>query len=239
MECNEDFDTRHIRVLPDACVELFISYTSGPVAIIGHELHKQSIVTFRMSRPMDVQMRKGAGCLAVCFFPGMAHGFFKAPMQTFTDSTILFSEAWSDIATEIEDVLANENNNEVRVALIQQYLLKRSAASRSDKLITHCLQTIANSPEPVSVKWLTTEMGISQRQLARRFQQAVGLSPMEYISVNRFINSLKHLKKYPAESLTSVAYESGYYDQSHFIRDYKSYTGHTPGEVIQAENILY
>src|SRR5690606_9364089 len=70
MDCEDDADTRHIRVLPDTCVELFVNYTGTPVAIIGDELYRRSIVTFRMSRPMDVQMRKGSGCLAICFFPG-------------------------------------------------------------------------------------------------------------------------------------------------------------------------
>lgn len=239
MYCDDDFDTRHIRVLPDACVELFISYTSSPVAIIGDALYKQSIITFRMSRPMDVQMRKGSGCLAVCFHPGMAYRFFTFPMQAFTDTTTLFRDAWSDIASEVEDALANASSNDVRIAVIQQYLLQRVANTMGDKLIARCLQTISGSSDPVTVKQLTTETSLSQRQLSRRFQRAVGLSPMEYIGVNRFINSLKHLKKYPDASLTSVAYESGYYDQAHFIRDYKAYTGHTPGELIRAENILY
>ena len=81
MDCDNDADTSHIRVLPDTCVELFINYTTSPVAIIENVLHERSIVTARMSRPMDVQMRKGAGCLAVCFHPGMAYKFFSVPMH--------------------------------------------------------------------------------------------------------------------------------------------------------------
>ena len=239
MDCDEDFDTRHIRVLPDACVELFISYTTSPVAIIGDALYKQSIITFRMSRPMDVQMRKGSGCLAVCFYPGMAYRFFNSPMQTFTDTTTLLHDAWTSTAAEMEDTLADARSNEMRVSLIQQYLLQRSAESKPDKLVGYCLQKISDATDPVSVKQLTDATGLSQRQLARRFQRTVGLSPVEYIGVSRFIKSLKHLKRYPAESLTSIAYENGYYDQAHFIRDYKAYSGHTPGEVAQANNILY
>jgi AraC-like DNA-binding protein len=239
MECDDEFDTRHIRVLPDACVELFISYTCSPVAIIGDELYNKSIVTFRMSRPMDVQMRKGSGCLAVCFYPGMAYQFFTHSMQAFTDKTALLKDAWADMATEIEDMVANATDNEARVSVVQQYLLQRSAEKKTDTTIAWCLQQISDTPDPVSVKQLTIETGLSQRQLSRRFQRVVGLSPVEYIGVSRFIKSLQHLKKYPSKSLTSVAYESGYYDQSHFIRDYKAYSGHTPGEVALSKNILY
>ena len=239
MDCDDDTDTRQILVLPDACVELFINYTSTPVAIIGNELYKQSIVTFRMSRPMDVQMRKGAGCLAICFHPGMGYKFFRLPMHVFTDTTTLLDDVWKDMASEIEDKLANACNNDERVSIIQQYLLQQSTQSRDDRQIAWCLQQAQASTYTLSVKQLTHGAGLSQRHLSRRFQQCIGLSPKEYLGVNRFIKSLQHLKKYPAHSLTAIAYESGYYDQAHFIRDYKTYTGHTPGEVADSQHILY
>jgi AraC-like DNA-binding protein len=239
MNCDDDADISHIRVLPDACVELFINYTCTPIAIIGNELYNQSIVTFRMSRPMDVQMRKGSGCLAVCFYPGMAYKFFDLPMHVFTDTTTVFDSLWKGLASEIEDKLANACNNEVRVSILQEYLLHKSAQSKDDRQVKWCLQQVQTSIDNLSVKQLAGNSGLSQRQLSRKLQQCVGLSTKEYLRVNRFIRSLQQLKKYPEYSLTLLAYEGGYYDQAHFIHDYKAYTGLTPGEVAQSENILY
>jgi AraC-like DNA-binding protein len=91
----------------------------------------------------------------------------------------------------------------------------------------------------IPVGRLVSETGLSQRHLSRKFQEYVGLSPKEYLRVSRFIHSLDHLKRYPVFSLTEVAYKSGYYDQAHFIRDYKDYTGYTPGQVVRAWHILY
>ncbi len=239
MECNDDADTRHIRVLPDTCVELFVSYTSTPVAIIGHEVHKGSIITCRMSRPMDVQMRKGSGCLAICFHPGMAYRFFHLPMHMLTDTTAALADVWKDMADEIEDRLANAPNNATRVHIVQQYLEQQLTRSTDDQQVAHCISQAGLSDSSLSVKQLTDDTGMSQRQLSRRFQQCVGLSPKEYLRVNRFIRSLQHLKHYPTCSLTDVAYQSGYYDQAHFIRDYKDYTGLTPGQLVQSQHILY
>ncbi|NRF40396.1 helix-turn-helix domain-containing protein [Pedobacter foliorum] len=239
MDCDEAADTHHIRVLPDICVELFVNYTSSPVAIIGNELHKRSIITFRMSRPMDVQMRKGAGCLAICFYPGMAYSFFQVPMHTLTDTTIALSDVWSGVSAEIEDKLAGICNNDERVNLVQKYLLQQLISDKKDLQIAYCLNQAQLSGGLVSLSKLTNDIGLSQRHLSRKFQQSVGLSTKEYLSVCRFIHSLNHLKKYPTLSLTEVAYESGYYDQAHFNRDYKTYTGHSPGEVVHAPHILY
>lgn len=239
MDCDEDIDTHHIRVLPDTCVELFVNYTSSPIAIIDNELHKGSIITFRMSRPMDVQMRKGAGCLAICFHPGMAYNFFQVPMHVLSDTTVALSDIWCRMAAEVEDKLASLCDNDTRVDVVQKYLLKQLVWHKNDLHVIHCLRQAELSGGAISVSKLTNNIGISQRHLSRKFQQCVGLSPKEYLRVYRFIQSLNHLKKYPTLSLTEVGYESGYYDQAHFNRDYKTYTGHSPGEVVNAQHILY
>jgi AraC-like DNA-binding protein len=239
MHCDEGTDTSHIRVLPDTCVELFVNYTSSPVAIIGHELHKRSIVSFRMSRPMDVQMRKGAGCIAICFHPGMAYKFFRVPMHTLTDTTAALSDIWNGLAAEIEEKLACAGNNETRALIVQDYLLQQLAPDKNDIQVAYCLQQAQHSGGLVPVNKLTYDTGISQRHLSRKFQQCIGLSPKEYLRVYRFIRSLQYIRKHPSLSLTEIAYKSGYYDQAHFNRDYKHYTGYTPGELARAEHILF
>lgn len=239
MHCDDDADTRHVRVLPDTCVELFVNYTDTPVAIIGDQLYRSSIVTFRMSRPMDVWMRKGSGCLAICFLPGMAHTFIRLPMHVLADTTMAADDIWKGLAAELEDRLANARGNEMRVAIAQRYLTGLLAGGKHDHEVSYCLQRVQHSDEPLTVKQLTDSTGMSQRQLSRKFQQVVGLSPQAYLRVNRFIRSLRHLKGRPRHSLTEIAYEAGYYDQAHFIRDYKDYTGCTPGEVARASHILY
>lgn len=239
MDCDGDADTQHIRVLPDTCVELFVNYTSSPVAIIDKELHKRSILTFRMSRHMDVQMRKGAGCLAICFHPGMAYHFFQLPMHVLADTTVALSDVWSTMATEIEEELASLCDHSTRVARVQTYLLQQLAFDKHDTQVTYCLQQAQLSGGLIPVSLLTNNLGLSQRHLSRKFQQHMGLSPKAYLRVCRFICSLDHLKKYPERSLTQIAYESGYYDQAHFNRDYQNYTGHSPGEVLRSPYILY
>lgn len=239
MDCDDDTDTRHIRVLPDACVEIFINYTNSPVAVISDKLHKRSIVSSRMSRPTDVQMRKGAGCMAVCFNPGMAYPFFRLPMHLLSDTTIAFSDVTDNLAYEIEEQLALATSNELRSTLIQNILWKKLLACDYDKKVYACLEQAEFSRGLLAASSLASGSGLSERHLSRKFQDWVGLSPKEYLQILRFKYSLNYLKMYPAISLTEVAYKSGYYDQAHFNRDYKTYTGHTPGEVLRSDRILY
>ncbi|MDP3469939.1 MAG: helix-turn-helix domain-containing protein [Daejeonella sp.] len=239
MDCDDGADTNHIRVLPDACVELFVNYTSTPLAIIGNELYDRSIVTSRMSRYSDVQMRKGAGCIAICFYPGEAYRFFNLPMHQLADKTLVLSDLWNGMAGEIESKLADSCSHKERSAILQKYLLQQLIRNERDQQVAECLRKIQRSAGHILVSQLSTDTSLSQRHLSRKFQQIVGLSPKEYLRVFRFIRSLDHLKKYPLLSLTEVAYQSAYYDQAHFIRDFKSFTGHTPGQFALSTHILY
>lgn len=239
MECNEAKDTEQIQVLPDACVELFISYTESPVAIIDQQLHKHSMVNSRMSVPTSVQMRKGAGCIAICFQPGMAYPFFSLPMSVLNNNSISLNDIWGKVITEIEEKLAKANDNIVRIDTIQTYLLQLLQHTKLDLQIGNCINLIQKNHAEISLTKLHEITGYSQRHLARKFKQHVGLSPKEYLKVNRFISSLMHLKNYPKLSLTQIAYQSGYFDQAHFIHDYQIYAQHTPKEIACSTHILY
>lgn len=239
MDCGDDADTSHIRVLPDICAEIFINFTPAPVAIIDNELYKGSIVSFRTNKPVDVQMRKGAGCIAICFHPGMAYRFFKIPLHLLSNTTASLTDLWGTSAITLENLVLNAGNNYRRVALLQQHFLQLLVKAHDNLPVKYCLQQVQLAKGLISVVALTKNIGISQRHLSRQFQQFVGLSPREYLRVARFIYSLEKLKRSSQASLTQVAYESGYYDQAHFIRDYKLYAGFTPGEVLRNPNILY
>lgn len=239
MDCENDMDLNQIRVLPDTCVELFLNYTNAPIATINNEVHHRSIVTFRMNSYADVQMRKGAGCLAICFYPGMAYRFFNFPMQELANKTLALSDLWNVKSAEIESQLADTFDHKERAFIVQKYLLQLLIHSKYDQQTAYCLAKITQSTNLLSVSQLTHAIGSSQRHLSRKFQQLVGLSPKEYLQMYRFAKSLQYLKKYPSYSLTEIAYKSEYYDQAHFNRDYKAFTGHTPKQVALAKHIVY
>lgn len=239
---NEEDGRAPFRVLPDTCIELFINYSDTSLAnIAGNKNFKSghSFIVSRMSSYMDVHMQPGSGCIAICFNPGTAYQFFPLPMNAITDSVVGTEHLWENATTDLEERVANAHSNEERVAIIQQYLIQQLVKKQQpDKAIAHCLWQINLYKGQLSLNQLSDETGISLRQLGRRFNNCVGLSPKEYTRINRFLHSLVHLKKYPAISLTEVAYESGYYDQAHFIHDCKSYSGYSPGELLVTPDIL-
>jgi AraC-like DNA-binding protein len=78
-----------------------------------------------------------------------------------------------------------------------------------------------------TVENVASRFGISARYMQQLFVQYTGLSPKLYSQINRFQNSLQLVRE-GNDSLTSIAYECGYADQSHFIKEFKTFTGSTP-----------
>ena len=78
-----------------------------------------------------------------------------------------------------------------------------------------------------NIENVASRYGITSRYLQKLFLQYTGLTPKLYSKINRFQNSLRLVTKKEI-SLTSIAYDCGYFDQSHFIREFKSFTGFTP-----------
>jgi AraC-like DNA-binding protein len=233
-----------VRVLPDACVELFVNFSNSQdslATVTGKKVfeNSQSYVISRMSDFMDVQMKSKTGFISVCFYPDSAYLFFHLPMSEVKDSLTNLQYLWPTEANVMEEEIGNIDSKEQKVFIIQQYLLKQLRRNRHDKTIAFCVQAIQKAGSPFSVATLADKAGVSQRQLSRKFNQYIGLSTKEFIHINRFIDSLSNLKKYPDKSLTDIAYESGYYDQAHFIHDYKAFAGLTPSAVMSAQNIIF
>jgi len=92
----------------------------------------------------------------------------------------------------------------------------------------HALKRIIQSQGNVSMKDLRQELQISERTLERRFQEGIGLSPVLFGRICRFQASLNQLRARSYDKLSDIAFEQEYADQSHFIRNFKEFTGLTP-----------
>jgi AraC-like DNA-binding protein len=116
--------------------------------------------------------------------------------------------------------------------LVEGWLLKRATPqrepmSRSVEVAGLELQATHGAAR---IGTIATRLGLSLRQLERRFHEAVGLSPKALARLIRFARASERLDLDPGMSLTSLAFELGYADQPHFIREFRAFAGMTPGQ---------
>ncbi len=112
-----------------------------------------------------------------------------------------------------------------------------------DRIIKSTVETILTANGQLSVDELSKQTNINRRQLERKFSSAIGLSPKQLSKTIRLQATLKMLLNKQFTSLTALAYENDYYDQAHFIKDFKDLTGFTPkefyGDKLKMSSLFY
>jgi AraC-like DNA-binding protein len=170
----------------------------------------------------------------VYFKEGGAAPFFRQPLhELFRESISLESFMLRSELLIVEEQLCEAKSDAKRVKVIEQFLITRIKPITSDKLVLAALALIHKSKGNIRIKELASELHTSQSPLEKRFRQVVGATPKKFASIVR----LKHvIQQYnPQDSLTSLGYEAGFYDQAHFIKEFKAFTGQTPDDFFSGQ----
>lgn len=132
-------------------------------------------------------------------------------------------------ARDLNMRMLEASSDQARVDLLTDFLCaKKAQRSKRDPLVEASLRLIHQNSTSITVKNLLDDLHISERQFEKRFSQSVGLSPQFYIRVKRFNEAVHLLRNQQFSRLVDVAHSLNYYDQSHFIRDIKAFSGITP-----------
>lgn len=154
-----------------------------------------------------------------------AHEFFE---ETVSDNHIF---CCSEVDRILEQ-LAESDNNATRIRIIESALIPKLLSSKRDHTIDLAVQRIKERNGTLRMNELATSLNISQDRFEKRFRASMGTSPKQFANIVR----LRYvIKKYSERgSLTSAAFDSGYFDQSHFIKNFQSFTGESPTQFFRS-----
>lgn len=169
--------------------------------------------------------------LGARFFPHTAACFLRDEIQQFNDGVIDFDAIGGNGVQTLYAKLLEARSLQQRLALLEAYLLDRLTKGSNHlnkfSLVNKIMQELQQADFFENMNQVALRHGVSLRHLQKIFQEYTGLSPKLYSKIHRFQNSLIKVAQ-KESSLTSIAYECGYFDQSHFIRDFKAFTGLAP-----------
>ncbi|RPJ25818.1 MAG: AraC family transcriptional regulator [Chloroflexi bacterium] len=185
-----------------------------------------------------LNFRKGSyTVMQVILKPHALKTLFGINALTLKDEAVELNEFSTE---DINQQLINAYSEQERVALLTSFLVAKFKQGKTrDDLVVESLHLIHESVGTITVKTLLKHLDISERQFERRFCQTVGISPLSYIRVKRFNEAIRLMKTGQYDTLTEVAYALNFHDQSHFIRDIKTFTGITPKSLSQKANDFY
>jgi AraC-like DNA-binding protein len=166
--------------------------------------------------------------LLATFTPVVAAAFLRPSLEEFVGTTTDLAGLLAG-AQELEELgerLALSQSDERRVVLVEEFLLARVRLSAPDPLVSAAVTWLERDTGNKRIDDLARYIGPSQSALERRFRRVVGVSPKRFASVMRLQRAVQ-LRASGAD-FTSVAHAAGYFDQSHFIHDFRRATGSSP-----------
>lgn len=227
------------RVLPDGCMEMIFHYGDlyqQYFADGSSIVQPRSFVFGQITKYIEIAPTGASGIISARFLPEGIGPFINMPVTSLENKAVAIAEIFAD-GSSLEKHVINANNNEERIKLVESFLLSKLIEPNTiDTIARSCVEAIFQSQGRIAVVELAGKMNINRRSMERKFTTAIGMSPKQLARVARLQSTLKMLEQKKFTSLTSLAYENGYYDQAHFIKDFKEFTGMSP-KSFYADNL--
>lgn len=221
-------------IVPDGCMEmifhygdLYRQYTESGISII----QPRCFVIGQLTRPLEIEPTGETGIFSVRFHPEGFLPFATLPIKEMENTAVSLEKLFGGEGLELEQKILNAHGTSERLKLAEAFLLNRLTDTETiDRIVRSTVETILTANGQLAVEELSRQTHINRRQLERKFSSAIGLSPKQLSKTIRLQAALKMLLSKKFTSLTALAYEGEYYDQAHFIKDFRELTGLTPKE---------
>lgn len=241
----EGFDPIHNmdRFLPDGNTEIIIELTENIQRIYDNqsltELQtcRHAWVSGVRTQPITIPSGRGTRKLIVAFKKGKALPFNKIPMNELADrvvdADIIYGHKIHDLR---EQLLASASIHQMFL-LIEKFLLQQAgdalSADTQSKCVEFAVTNIMNQPNIMGFQQLNNQIGYSQKHFIDLFKRQVGIPPKQYLKIMRFQKMVLEIENGAPVRWSDLAAEGGFYDQAHFINDFKSFSGFTPNEYMK------
>ncbi len=175
--------------------------------------------------PSTVQYSSSFSSFGLVFYPYVVKEIFGMDACHFTNAQVSIEDY---IERFLTDQIVNAKNTEDRIAIITAYLLnKLNKKTKTGTLAKQCVHFIQSNGS-VNVKDVVDKFNTTERTLERIFKEQVGVTPRHFIKTAKFQKALRLISTKKYKSLTEIAYDLRYTDQSHFIRHVRQLSGMSP-----------
>ncbi|MDN3724120.1 helix-turn-helix domain-containing protein [Aequorivita sp. SDUM287046] len=223
------------RLIPYGKVAMFFLYGDtweynfqGANAPMQRE--RRAFLVGPLVQPIWLRFTGRSRLIKIQFRSSGAQRFLPVNMEEFRNMPSLDLEAvWGNATHELLEQLEASPSDSESIEKLNSFLEKRLLPRQEHiDYVDYTIEQMKANNGNISIKGLEQKLGICTRQLQRHFLSKIGISPKEMSKLIRLNSAFCSLETDPSISLTNLSYEAGYYDQSHFYRDFKSLSGESP-----------
>lgn len=222
------------RILPDTSIVMAVRYKGATFAGADAEaLLPASAVSGLTKAARSLRYAMQTATLLITFQEGGATAFSRNSLSEFFGLHVSLDNLLNrQKLAGVEEQLAEAKSNLRKFSIVERFMLSELKEPRSDPLILRAVQLIKATSGNIRIRDLTANLSISQDPFEKRFRRVIGASPKQFAKIIR-MRTLIH-KYSQTERLVDTALSAGYFDQAHFIRDFKSFTGQTPKDFFKS-----
>ncbi|MEM7020309.1 MAG: helix-turn-helix domain-containing protein [Pseudomonadota bacterium] len=212
------------RVIPDGCVDILMDVLDD----------EGMLVATTMQAPAYVPFTGQTHYIGIRFLPGCAGIFLDIPLPDLLDEMVLMEDAQLQHDEALEACLLDVTDMPTRIQKLDQYFIGKldTLEQTSDRRVLAALKVIYQTQGNPASDCLSNIT--SSRHLRRLFHKHTGVSPKVISRIVRFQTLIRAILQAPEKHHSHVDIDFGYYDQSHFIREFKSLYGETPGRFLRS-----
>lgn len=221
-------------IVPDGCMEMIFhhgEYYQQLTLDEGWITQPKCFVFGQLTRPLEIMPTGKTGIFSVRFHPNGFLPFASMPIKDMENKAVALESIFGQEVLHLEEKMMLAESAEERITLVENFLLEKLTDEHTiHKIIHSTIETMMEAKGRLPVDEVAKMVKINKRQLERKFSEAIGLSPKQLSKTIRLQETIKNMYSKKYSNLTELAYQGAFFDQAHFIKDFKELTGMTPKE---------
>lgn len=229
------------RLLPNGETEILIDFHDTPQYIYDNNTLKEIQACNHVwaagvrTEPITIPAGSMASMMVVSFKKGMSYPFYPFPVSEVADHVLDSDLIWGDEFALVREQMLETADIDRRFALMENFLLDKFASRLVvDECVSFAVSEMSRNPDRLNIARMNAKIGYSQKHFISMFKRRVGLTPKAYLKIMRFQKAIRTIESIPGSSIdwAAISYDCGFYDQSHFINDFRVFSGFTPEEYL-------
>lgn len=232
-------DSKQEKIIPDGYPEMIFHYGDPYQSNVNGtwKLQSKDIIAGQITNYFFLQNTGSIGMFAIKFQPWALHTLFGINSAFLTNKVENINFETHPILIQLKNIAISQHSFSEKVVMIEEWFLKNFNLPTKTTKGEHATQLIIEAKGNISSKQLENTVGITQRSLERYFKSHIGLSPKFYSRIIRFAHIFSLVQKENVD-WADIIYQSGFYDQSHFIKNFKEFSGEDPSKYGFFENSM-
>lgn len=225
------------RLLPMGTMELVINLNEDSIPFFDRQSRIQqgstngAMLCGTHSENFIIHDANKISVMGVHFKAGGGSAFFNLPVSELYNERISLNEVWKTRASELRDRLLQQSSPERRFWILEQFLMQMMRLPDDHPAVNFALQQFQQSAN-LMISAVVEQTGLSNRYFNQLFRNQVGVTPKLFCRIQRFQNALKMLSVRTPVDWMEIALTCGYFDQAHFIHDFRAFADCTPTEYL-------